>query len=395
MELAIQSLGNRNAGPNRHAAWRICSDGRRRPSPGEMTLPAEILAIMADQMAASVQAGGGPPQGNAEAAAVASLPFADIQSLMVSANGSVSVVPKNSPPITSDSMGRFAFTNLAPGTYKLIFAANGYVRQNFGQQGVAGEGIPIVLAAGQAKNDLVMRMSPVSAIGGHIFDRDGRPAVGVQVQLYRFAYDETGQKKTQRAASTQTDDRGAYRMYYLTPGRYYLSAGNAQGQNRPADVSVPPELAAFGLSGYVSSNRVPQDLSVSYFPGVADVNSATAIDVQPGADLSGIDLSLSEQQFHSVRGRVIDSRTGQPPSSASISSTQQYRIRWTIYCLAASSNMVEPTFPTTTLRMEDLSLRMLARDPIRSPRICHLQVHNGSPILQQCRLTKGMHFLPP
>jgi hypothetical protein len=49
-----------------------------------------------------------------------------------------------------------------------------------------------------------------------------------------------------------------------------------------------------------------------YYPNTSDRDAAQSIDVQPGADLGGIDLLLSPLRTRRVRGIVTDSDTGQP-----------------------------------------------------------------------------------
>src|SRR5207249_429330 len=46
-------------------------------------------------------------------------------------------------------------------------------------------------------------------------------------------------------------------------------------------------------------------------------------DVQPAIELSGLDFRLTEQPTYSVRGRVIDPNSGQPPRNASVSITHR------------------------------------------------------------------------
>ncbi len=265
-----------------------------------------------------MQSGLADPELAVQAAAFKSIPIADIHELIASPNGGVVVVPKSSPPTLTDERGRFSFTDVEPGTYKVMFSGNGYARQDYGQRTSAG-GVPMTLAPGQAKTDIVMRMMAVAALSGRIRDAVGQPVAGVTVQLFRFTYDETGQRKIQRVTGTRTDDRGEYRMYYLSPGRYYMSAGNQPGVNQQ-NIGVPSGLEAllFGY-GYSSANRVAQNYTLMYYPGVPDENSATPIDVQSGADVQGIDVFVTPQQSYRVRGRVVDSRTGQPPPNANVS----------------------------------------------------------------------------
>jgi hypothetical protein len=285
--------------------------------PAEVTIPNELLAAMAEQITSQTDIGAVPAEEAAAAKAMATLPIADIQEIIVSVSGDVAVVFKSAPPVMTDSQGRFAFNNVEPGTYKLVFVGNGFARQEYGQRSAAGSGIPIVLTADQRKADIVMRMSQVSALSGRISDNAGRPIAGVPVQVLRFAYDETGQRKVQRIASAQTDDRGDYRIFHLSPGRYYLYAGNQPGQTGPAGLSA--ELLTLGAGPIVNTNRIPEKYSLSYYPGVADPNSAAPIDVPSGADLSGVNMNLRVQQTYRVRGNVVDSRNGQPPPAASLS----------------------------------------------------------------------------
>jgi protocatechuate 3,4-dioxygenase beta subunit len=289
--------------------------------PADVTIPSELLAAMAEDIAGAAANGGAPPEIVAEQKAIAQLPIAEIEELVISVSGDVAVVSRSAPPIMTDSQGRFAFDNLQPGTYKLIFASNGYARQDYGQRSASGSGIPIILNAGQEKSDIVMRMSQVAAVGGRISDSSGFPIAGVPVQLFHFAYDETGQRKVQRAATTVTDDRGDYRIFHLSPGRYFLNAGNLPGQTGPTGLST--DILSLGLGPNVNSNRIPEKYTLIYYPGVDDANSAAPIDVPSGADLSGLNMSLRVQQSFRVRGSVVDSRTGQPPPSASITLSLQ------------------------------------------------------------------------
>src|SRR5262249_6423987 len=56
-----------------------------------------------------------------------------------------------------------------------------------------------------------------------------------------------------------------------------------------------------------------------YYPGTSDMAAATEIDIPAGGELSGIDFRLGLQPAYQIRGRVIDSATGQFPENASLS----------------------------------------------------------------------------
>jgi protocatechuate 3,4-dioxygenase beta subunit len=275
--------------------------------PTEMVLPGAFLEAIKGISPA-------PGASPAETAALASLQVEDIDQVIVNPTGGVAVVSKSAPPIMTDSQGRFAFAGIAPGSYRLIFSASGYAKQDYGQRVLGGAGTAIALAAGETRGDIVMRLTQVSALSGRILDSRARPIAGVPVQLFRFSYDQTARSQIQIIASTQSDDRGDYRFFFLSPGRYYVRAGHETNEPTRGLVQTP---SPFDQS-YRSPNRIPQNYALTYYRDVAAVNGAAAIDLQPGADLSGVDFFLGPQRIYHVRGRVIDSRTGQPPRSASI-----------------------------------------------------------------------------
>src|SRR5262245_58871910 len=139
-----------------------------------------------------------------------------------------------SPPIPSvmtDDRGRFTFSALEEGIYTLQVQANGYVVRYYGQRSAVGQGTPITLSANQAIRDANVELTPAATISGHVHDIADQPLINVPMQLLRYSYDYTGQRSYQSVATTQTDDRGQYRMYWVTPGRYYLLAGRTTTGN--------------------------------------------------------------------------------------------------------------------------------------------------------------------
>jgi Carboxypeptidase regulatory-like domain len=218
-----------------------------------------------------------------------------------------SIAPNANPGVMTDEQGRFIIKDLDAGSYRLTIAANGYARQEYGQRITGGQGTPINLAAGQVLKDVVIRMTPAGTVTGRITDDFGQPAVGAQVQLVRGSYGPQGQRTFQSAGSTRTNDRGEYRLYWVTPGRYFLNAGSAQGTARP-----------FELGGIDSPNGVQESYASMYYPGVIDIKEAATVEVVSGTESSAIDFSIPRQRLFRISGRVIDSRTGQRPDFVSI-----------------------------------------------------------------------------
>ena len=218
------------------------------------------------------------------------------------------VQPVQIPPARTDGNGRFSFRNLEPGTYFLRASAEGYAQQEYNIRPGAASGVStqVTLSAGQAVKDVVFRLVPGGTLSGRVTGSSGEPLVNIEVSLLRSIYDPDGRKAFQQSGMATTNDRGEYRLFWITPGRYYLSAASS---NRPIP-GVPFNPAAI-------SNRYPR----TFYPAMTDIGTATPVDVQPEIELSGLDFRLTEQPTYSVRGRVIDPNSGQPPRNASVSIT--------------------------------------------------------------------------
>jgi hypothetical protein len=209
--------------------------------------------------------------------------------------------PPQIPPINTDSEGKFVFKNLAGGFYNIVAVANGFVRQQYGQRSVNGQGTPFVLAANQNMKDMALRLTPAGTVSGRIVDENGQPALGIPVQILRAAYNVTG-RVYQAVGTAAADDRGQYRLFGVPPGKYYLNIGNPPGPQR----LVAPTGGLIGQPGGTV-------YAFSYFPGVADVSQAVMIEVKSAQEVS-FDMTARRQQMYRVRGTLLDSRTAQPPA---------------------------------------------------------------------------------
>jgi hypothetical protein len=210
--------------------------------------------------------------------------------------------------VTADSEGRFVLRGIDPGAYRIEIAADGYSHMQYGQRVPTGLERPgtdlgtlVTLNAGQSLTGIVVRLTPTGTISGRLRDMSGHPAVDVPVQLLRASYSQNNERGFIPVASAQTDDRGEYRLYWITPGRYYIAVGFTPGPLLP---SVLP------------NNRALVQYPLTYYPGVYDIASAKAMDVAPGEELKGSDMVLEQPQLYRIRGRVIDLGTGRWPEAA-------------------------------------------------------------------------------
>jgi hypothetical protein len=208
------------------------------------------------------------------------------------------------PQIFTESDGKFLFKDLDPGQYRIQVRVNGYANQEYGQRVVFGPGTPFSLAAGQTMRDIVFKMIQDGTVTGHVRDSKGDPVPGLTVSLFRSIYNTLGTRTLSSAGAGISDDRGEYRAFFVPPGRYY--------------VGIAPTSSAVQI--LVLGNNVLSDRTfpTTYYPSALDTAHATAIEVQPGLEINGIDILLTLPTTYRIRGKVVDGVTGVPPKSFSV-----------------------------------------------------------------------------
>jgi hypothetical protein len=100
-----------------------------------------------------------------------------------------------------------------------------------------------------------------------------------------------GRRQLVPLSSAGTDDLGEYRIFGIAPGRYYLEA-----TYRNFGMMMPGTR--------VAAKPVEESYIPTYFPGTADVSSATTIELAPGAQIRGVDFTLFKGRTVRVRGHV-------------------------------------------------------------------------------------------
>ena len=198
--------------------------------------------------------------------------------------GQVRQQNRNQTVSTGDD-GTFAFNNVAPGQYRVSVERDGYITQEYGQRSFNGTGTILTVSAGQRLTTVDFQLSPAGTIAGRILDEDGEPVTGIQVQALSYQY-RGGARTLAPSRQVQTNDLGEYRLYWLTPGEYFVSA--LPNNRRSQQVTGPDESYA-----------------PSYFPGGIDPDTASPISLSPAAEIRGIDFILRPVQTVKVLGRVI------------------------------------------------------------------------------------------
>jgi hypothetical protein len=223
--------------------------------------------------------------------------------------------PPQIPPIQTEKDGKFIFKDLDAGQYRLSVQRNGYAGQQYGQRTAASAGTVINLTEGLQLKDLAFKLIPAATISGRVRDSNGEPVPGFQVSLLRSVYNFNGQRNLSNVGTATTDDRGEYRIFWVAAGRYVLSVGGSSGLVVLSSSDGGSQIIRSGGS----STFVDRIFPLTYYPGTLDPSRATVIDLQPGAELSAVDVILTQPATYRIRGRVVDAATGKPPSSAGVS----------------------------------------------------------------------------
>lgn len=222
---------------------------------------------------------------------------------------------------TTENDGRFYFPNVPPGTYRLRSRRDGHWAAEYGQRWVDGPGQPITLAAGQQMRNIQLEMTPGAVISGRITNRFGQPLVGARVRAMK-PWIQENQRVLRVVQEVVANDLGEYRLIWLLPGRYYVSATfvdfpagaqlvvNPDANNPPnASRSVPRQVTATPLFNGIAPDEVYAPI---YYPATQDGTQAVAIDVKMGSENRGMDINVGPVRTFHVRGVV----TNPPPPPA-------------------------------------------------------------------------------
>lgn len=218
---------------------------------------------------------------------------------------------------SSDSAGKFSFTKLPADRYTVGASKLPYLGAVAGARRAARPGVPIVLANGAAVTNVAIRLPMSAAISGVVYDERGQPAPGVMVGLQQRKMQNGERVVIPTGFGATTDDRGAYRVYGLAPGEYFVtarpqnSAQFAAGARALTDAEVDAALRGSPLPPPPPGFDPNMSFATVYYPGTVRGDDAQPVLVATGEDRQNIDLRLERVRNGRVEGTVATS-DGQP-----------------------------------------------------------------------------------
>ena len=186
------------------------------------------------------------------------------------------VARKTAAEITADEEGRFSFSHLADGNFKLSAAHRGYVTAAYEEHDGAFTGI--VTGEGLVSTGLRFTLAPQAVLYGTVSDDSGDPVPQARVSLYHQDH-RNGLGKMVRANSTSADARGDFELDHLAPGSYFVAV-----VARPWYATHPRLMRDVQGKTIEDRNRSPLDVAyaVTYYPDTTDPGTAAPISVTAG-----------------------------------------------------------------------------------------------------------------
>ena len=192
---------------------------------------------------------------------------------------------------STDDQGRYELRELVAGRYTINASKAGFVSLQYGQRRPVERGTPVEVADGQVVDKVTIALPRGGVITGRISDDIGEPIADVHVQAFRYGFLSGGRRPMPAPqGGGQTDDTGAFRLYGLPPGDYFVSA-------RPNGFSQ--------LNARLATGDSDQGFAPTYYPGTPSITDAQQIALGVGQEVDGISFALTPTRLSRISGRVI------------------------------------------------------------------------------------------
>jgi hypothetical protein len=215
--------------------------------------------------------------------------------------------------------GSFSLDKVPTGTYYVVAQLAGY-QSPFSQLSVmervkadeatikAVEALAekVVVQPGQSAR-VEVRLERGASISGTVRYDDGSPAPAVTPVLMTLGKDG----KWKDLSSTgmlpvMTDDRGHYRIFGISAGKYAVKA------------ALPTMQTTTGLGASVSMHMSMGDALIVYSGGALHEKDVKPIEVGVGDDVEGIDVVFPLDNLHSVAGSVVAKADNHPVDAGTV-----------------------------------------------------------------------------
>ncbi|HEV3058417.1 MAG TPA: carboxypeptidase-like regulatory domain-containing protein [Vicinamibacterales bacterium] len=193
--------------------------------------------------------------------------------------------------VSADLQGRYEFTAVPAGDYRLSAGKPGYLALEYGQQRAFEQGTVLTVRNGETLEKIDITLPGSGAITGRVVDANGDPVEGISVRVMQlqFAANRRRPQGVAGAGRRLTNDQGQYRLYGLPPGEYIIMASLADQPAAQTSVILP--------AGYAPT----------YAPDTPNASAARRVTVGLSEQVDDINITLAQVATARVSGMVVDS----------------------------------------------------------------------------------------
>ena len=261
--------------------------------------------------------------------------------------------------VKTDENGEFVIKNVKAGTYSAYIKSEGILNQDsykFSLRRQADENMPQpqfekIAVSGLGEIQIVVTAKRGGAISGRILFADGEAAAGVKVEVLRkegstFTNIPSSYGSESGVGRAQTDDRGVYRITGLPEGQYIVRVVEPVSHNQSS-----PQY-------FYNSRDNQNSILKTYYPEGENSKEAKHLDVLPGQEQAGIDVTLPERQLFGVSGKIVKKGSSEPLANFSVN----------FFKISDRDLQVTDTYsggPATTNKLGEWSLKSLPKGKYR------------------------------
>jgi hypothetical protein len=281
-----------------------------------------------------------------------------------------------SPWVVTGPDGRFSFPRVIPSSYRLVASSRGYANAEFGQTQPSGPTSTLTLTPGQRLENVRLTMAPGAVISGRITD-NGQPVGIADVYALKIS-DFNGRVSLVAGISAKSNDLGEYRMFWLSPGRYYIgviiqdqaTAGalvlNTDGDNSTT-IQGGRQIGRAVLNRATGAGAGEDERHViTFYPGTIDPDRAILLDLRAGTETANINIDSTVHRVYHVRGKVAGipaNPTG--PTTVGLLTTKPNEVLENLTSTVDPSGSFDiPRVATSTYMLTASSGNLIGRIPV-------------------------------
>jgi hypothetical protein len=189
----------------------------------------------------------------------------------------------------TDDAGRYEFTYIAAGDYRVTASHPNYVTTEFGLQegrtAVSSRVAVVQLDRQVAKTNVTFSLARGATITGRVTRNDGQPLKEARV-IALLQSDDGSAFSAPPNSWTRTDARGEYVLSNLAEGPYQITAMWSEGDPRSSRTAGPRSV---------------------YHPGTIRAQELVAVPVSAGATAKDIDIVFPAAELLRISGKVVHS----------------------------------------------------------------------------------------